>query len=164
MRNRALIFIDQQTADREGYLGLDEDVGATGVADACYCVGTPDKDNPLKTYYTYYTGRRRSTYTVGGGKGQEWVYVLAHPLHQDLYKVGFTAGDPYRRLKEINRGTGGVGEYTMIYLHHTHDGKALEEAIHRKLSDVRIHPRKGHFQVDRQTIVNVIKGMAEIYG
>jgi hypothetical protein len=161
-----LQLVSQEFIDEHGFLTLDDDYVAKNVRDAVYVVLTPDKDNPLKTSITYYTNRKKSTSSTieGNPDGTEWVYVLAHPTDPDLYKIGYTSKDPKQRLNEINSQTGVVGEYRLIYMYKTINGYQLEHAVHSYFKDVRIHPRKEHFQINRKKIIQVIQQLGVLYG
>lgn len=166
MKRNEVKFVDQDYVDREGFLDLYEDVMAKDVTDARFIVLTPDKENPLKSYVEYYTHRKRSslTSTEGNPEGTEWVYVLVHPQEPHLLKIGYTKKEPKDRLKEINTQTGVAGEYRLIYMFRTVNGQRLETAVHAFLADRRIHPRKEHFEIDREEAIQIIKEIGQLYG
>jgi hypothetical protein len=159
-------FVSQEFVDKEGYLSLEEDIMARGVKEASFIVMNHHPDDRLKTEVQYYTHRKRSSYTSheGNPEGSEWVYVLVHPQEPELLKIGYTSKEPTQRLKEINSQTGVAGEYRMVYIYRTVNGQRLETAVHSFLKDKRINPRKEHFQINREEVIQVIKEMGLQYG
>ena len=167
-RRHQLKVITQEEADRMQLLTLDEDLMAD-VQDARYVVLTKQEAEPpyhSKELVTYYTDKKRSSYTSSEGNpsGTEWVYILVHPTHPELLKIGYTAREVGERVKEINKATGVVGEYVPVYMYRTMNGQQLERAVHNELASLRIHPQKEHFQVERETAIQVIKEQGMIYG
>jgi hypothetical protein len=164
MRHNRLQSVTQEFIDTHGFISLSET--NEPVSNARYVVFTPVDDNPLKSQVTYYLDKVRSVYTVSEGNpvGTYWVYILAHPVEDNIYKIGYTHKDPRERLKEINSQTGVVGEYRLVYMFRTCDGLFLENMVHKELSSLRLHSRKEHFQVSREKAIETVKRLGDLYG
>jgi hypothetical protein len=60
------------------------------------------------------------------------VYVVANPVHVDLYKVGQTRGSVGERIKSLD-SAGVVGYFVPVASHVVADRFAVEAAVHRRL-------------------------------
>lgn len=128
---------------------------------------------PLPYYYTleqkddwdiveYYTGVEKKRMTPDGN-GDETVYIMRNPLHQDgLYKIGFTSKDPEVRRKQLSRSTGVPVDFETLYVYNCYNGKKLEGLVHKALKDYRYNMDKEFFMVDLDTIKETIQTLGKI--
>lgn len=73
------------------------------------------------------------------------VYVVANPVHVDLYKVGQTRGSVGERIKSLD-SAGVVGYFVPVASYCVQDRFAVEAAVHRRLHRAGCQRHKEFFQ------------------
>lgn len=87
------------------------------------------------------------------------VYVVANPVHVNLYKVGVTKGPLEKRLRSL-KTAGVVGEFIEIDQVFALDRFAAERLAHHILSS-RVERHKEFFVTDYQTACAVVRKTVE---
>jgi hypothetical protein len=85
--------------------------------------------------------------SVGVEEGISHVYVLTNPaLKTDLWKIGYTDGDPEERARQLSATTGVPVSYLVVESWTVTDGALAESAAHAALEDYRVTTRREFFQ------------------
>jgi hypothetical protein len=121
----------------------------------------PDPDDPKWDNVTYYTGRLR--HTNFKGKGKEYVYVLSNESMPGILKIGYTSKHPDVRAKEISGATGVATDFKVEYAYKCHEGRNLEQEIHKQLNYCRLHKKKEHFTIDLDNAIEIIEEIGQRY-
>jgi len=100
--------------------------------------------------------------SVQNEKGFSHVYVLTNPaLKSDLWKIGYTDGDPEDRARQLSATTGVPVHYLVVESWTVTDGMLAESAAHAALEDYRVTARREFFQCQyailRTAIVRAIE-------
>lgn len=95
-------------------------------------------------------------------EGFSHVYVLTNPaLKSDLWKIGYTDGDPEDRARQLSSTTGVPVSYLVVESWSVTDGVLAESAAHAALEDYRVTTRREFFQcqyaVLRRALVRAIE-------
>ena len=100
---------------------------------------------------------------LSAGKG--YVYILTSDQQEGLCKIGYTERTPEERLREINAGTGVIFPWKLYDAFPCRTPRAVEQLVHKALSEVRIDQKKEGFavypKVARDIIVKVINDSRE---
>lgn len=84
-----------------------------------------------------------------------YVYVLSNPAMPGLYKIGYTAGSPYKRLRELD-STGVPSRFKLLFVARTAYAKKIEHQTHRLLSDYRTRGRREFFSAPAETVLSAL--------
>ena len=79
-------------------------------------------------------------------------------------KIGFTNGDTAKRIKEINSGTGVIGEWKLVKSWHVSNARNVEQFIHKKLKEIRTQNNREFFQIDENEAVLKIEEIMKSIG
>ena len=92
---------------------------------------------------------RNSAVTAG------FIYLLANSLMPGIYKIGFTAGNPDKRAREICARYGLPTPFELIQYWRTRDPYIAEQRIHSALAS---YAKAGEFfEVDLQRAIEIIQ-------
>lgn len=96
-------------------------------------------------------------------KKPEWVYVLVNKSMPGICKVGMTTTSVNQRVKEINKATGVITPWFPVFKYKCINSLVLEKAVHQHLQDLgyRVNPKREGFELDSNTVINVIKEIGE---
>lgn len=86
------------------------------------------------------------------------IYVLRCMVMKDeVYKVGWTSGSAEQRAAELSSATGVPSSFVVVAYWVHKDPEALEKGIHAMLAPYRVSEKREFFQVNVETIRNVIE-------
>jgi hypothetical protein len=103
----------------------------------------------------YYTGRLRQS--IDGGKGDQYVYVLANPSMPEMLKIGYTKNDPEERAVQLSKSTGVPIPFDVVYSYGCFNGERVEKEVHKKLKQKRVRGEREFFYVSLDEAKQVIK-------
>lgn len=83
------------------------------------------------------------------------IYLLSNPLMPGVFKIGFTAGNPDKRAREISTQYGLPMSFEVVQYWRTKDPYIVEQRIH---SELAMHAKAGEFfEVGLQRATDVIQ-------
>lgn len=92
--------------------------------------------------------------TIGPG----WVYILSNEAHPHFVKIGFSTDDPEVRAAEISSPTGVPLPFVLEFKIYIDECGGLEVAVHQKLNEVRVNPRREFFRI---SVIEAARCIAE---
>ena len=92
-----------------------------------------------------------------------YVYILTNKQYPGNCKIGFTTSSPQYRLQKIN-GAGVVDDWDLAFDYKCSRPYDFEQAIHLKLSDVRIRNDREFFDIDLSDAIQLVKQMGPMFG
>jgi hypothetical protein len=110
-------------------------------------------------YRRSYRGRAQRTGTGEAGT----VYVLTNPQHERVVKIGYTTRDPDTRAKELSSATGVPGDFSVAHEAHVSDARAVEQAVHERLSEHRTNKHREFFSVSPRAARAAVAAEARAY-
>ena len=69
-----------------------------------------------------------------------------------------------KRIKEINSGTGVIGEWKLVKSWHVSNARNVEQFIHKKLKEIRTQNNREFFQIDENEAVLKIEEIMKSIG
>jgi hypothetical protein len=115
----------------------------------------------------YYTKRLRQS--IGGGKGDQYVYVLSNKSMPGMLKIGFTTNEVDIRAEQLSRPTGVPTPYDIEYTYSCFNAQRIEHHVHKKLEKKRVKgeknkkDRKEFFYVDLEEAKKIIEQIGKEY-
>lgn len=130
-------------------------------------------DSPIRFYtltedgngwdkITYYTSRRKDTYT-NRGKADQWVYILSNPALPNMLKIGYTKHEPEVRAKQISASTGVALPYKVEWAFQCFNGEQLEQEVHRELESYRVNQNREFFDIPLVEAQEAIEALGKYY-
>lgn len=85
---------------------------------------------------------------------QGWIYVLVNPsMPQNLVKIGMTARNPEKRVKELSSKTAVPTPFQIIFKKEVANCERVEKVIHNKLAKYRYQQNKEFFKVPPDKLI-----------
>jgi hypothetical protein len=78
--------------------------------------------------------------------GPGWVYALSNEAHPHLVKIGHSTDSPESRAAEIH-STGVPLPFVVEFMIYVEECGSLEAAVHERLKDSRVNPRREFFRM-----------------
>ena len=150
------------TQESQKYISLEEDFTNKTLQDCPYFTLTPSSRGDGWDTVTYYTARRKDTYS-DCGDGDQWVYVLSNPTTPNLLKIGYTKNTPDERAKQISAATGVALPYKVEFAFKCFNGEQLEGEVHRFLSEFRVNNQREFFEVSLEEATKAIEELGVRY-
>jgi len=150
------------TQESQKYISLEEDFTNKTLQDCPYFTLTPSSRGDGWDTVTYYTARRKDTYS-DRGTGDQWVYVLSNPTTPNLLKIGYTKTTPDERAKQISAATGVALPYKVEFAFKCFNGEQLEGEVHRFLSEFRVNNQREFFEVSLEEATKAIEELGVRY-
>jgi hypothetical protein len=150
------------TQESQKYISLEEDFTNKTLQDCPYFTLTPSPRGDGWNTVTYYTARRKDTYS-DRGTGDQWVYVLSNPTTPNLLKIGYTKNTPDERAKQISAATGVALPYKVEFAFKCFNGEQLEGEVHRFLSEFRVNNQREFFEVSLEEATKAIEELGVRY-
>jgi hypothetical protein len=150
------------TQESQKYISLEEDFTNKTLQDCPYFTLTPSSRGAGWDTITYYTARRKDTYS-DRGTGDQWVYVLSNPTTPNLLKIGYTKNTPDERAKQISAATGVALPYKVEFAFKCFNGEQLEGEVHRFLSEFRVNNQREFFEVSLEEATKAIEELGVRY-
>ena len=150
------------TQESQKYISLEEDFTNKTLQDCPYFTLTPSSRGVGWETITYYTARRKDTYS-DRGTGDQWVYVLSNPTTPNLLKIGYTKNTPDERAKQISAATGVALPYKVEFAFKCFNGEQLEGEVHRFLSEFRVNNQREFFEVSLEEATKAIEELGVRY-
>jgi hypothetical protein len=150
------------TQESQKYISLEEDFTNKTLQDCPYFTLTPSPRGDGWDTVTYYTARRKDTYS-DRGTGDQWVYVLSNPTTPNLLKIGYTKNTPDERAKQISAATGVALPYKVEFAFKCFNGEQLEGEVHRFLSEFRVNNQREFFEVSLEEATKAIEELGVRY-
>jgi hypothetical protein len=150
------------TQESQKYISLEEDFTNKTLQDCPYFTLTPSPRGDGWDTVTYYTARRKDTYS-DRGIGDQWVYVLSNPTTPNLLKIGYTKNTPDERAKQISAATGVALPYKVEFAFKCFNGEQLEGEVHRFLSEFRVNNQREFFEVSLEEATKAIEELGVRY-
>jgi hypothetical protein len=107
----------------------------------------------------YFTGRLRQS--VEGGKGDQYVYVLANSSFPEMLKIGYTKNDPEERALQLSKSTGVPLPFDVVYSYSCFNGERIEKEVHKQLKEKRVRGEREFFYVSLDEAKQVIRKVGE---
>ena len=148
--------------ESQKYISLEEDFTNKILQDCPYFTLTPSPRGDGWDTVTYYTARRKDTYS-DRGTGDQWVYVLSNPTTPNLLKIGYTKNTPDERAKQISAATGVALPYKVEFAFKCFNGEQLEGEAHRFLSEFRVNNQREFFEVSLEEATKAIEELGVRY-
>ena len=148
--------------ESQKYISLEEDFTNKTLQDCPYFTLTPSPRGAGWETVTYYTARRKDTYS-DRGTGDQWVYVLSNPTTPNLLKIGYTKSTPDERAKQISAATGVALPYKVEFAFKCFNGEQLEGEVHRFLSEFRVNNQREFFEVSLEEATKAIETLGVRY-
>ena len=148
--------------ESQKYISLEEDFTNKTLQDCPYFTLTPSPRGDGWETITYYTARRKDTYS-DRGTGDQWVYVLSNPTTPNLLKIGYTKNTPDERAKQISAATGVALPYKVEFAFKCFNGEQLEGEVHRFLSEFRVNNQREFFEVSLEEATKAIEELGVRY-
>lgn len=125
-------------------------------------VPSPLGDGWEDILYFRYIGSHNSDESRKNGLGG-YVYILTNKQYPGNCKIGFTTSTPQQRLQKIN-GAGVVNDWELAYYYKCSHPYDFEQAVHLKLTDVRIRNDREFFDIDLSEAIQLVKEMGPMFG
>ena len=136
---------------------------AKDVSNASYFTLSPSPRGEGWESVTYFTNRKKLSYTNRDGDHDSWVYVLSNPVQPGILKIGYTSNTPEERARQLSNSTGVAMPYEVEYAYSCWNGLELEKDIHERLHEYRLNNQHEFFQVDLEEVKDVINEIGESY-
>ena len=134
-----------------------------GIEDASFFTLTPSPKGDNWEDVTYFTSRKKLSYTNRDGDHDSWVYVLSNPAQPGIFKIGYTSNTPEERARQLSNATGVALPYEVEYAYSCWNGLELEKDIHERLNEYRLRKQREFFQVDLEEAKEIINEIGENY-
>lgn len=148
--------------ESQKYISLEEDFTNKTLQDCPYFTLTPSSRGDGWDIITYYTARRKDTYSDRGA-GDQWVYILSNPTTPNLLKIGYTKNTPDERAKQISAATGVALPYKVEFAFKCFNGEQLEGEVHKFLSEFRVNNQREFFEVSLEEATKAIEELGVRY-
>ena len=102
-------------------------------------------EHGLSSHFDYFMKLSEAFGQLGAEEG--YVYIFVSDQQEGLCKIGYTERTPEERLEEINRATGVIYPWKLYDAFPCRSPKAVEQLVHKALSEARVVPRKEGFAV-----------------
>lgn len=97
---------------------------------------------------------------LGDSHDPGYIYVMRSAAHgKDIFKIGFTRGNPEIRSDKLSRTTGAPDKFLVAQEWKVDDCKTAERLIHEQLDAYRINPRREFFRIPYKQLVAVIEAI-----
>ena len=147
----------------QAYIPVEEDVMGS---EARFYTITPhrdiDKQNDGWEEVTYYTGRRKVMKIIPSVDKQH-VYVLSNPSMPGLLKIGYTKGDPSKRVSQLDRSTSVPTGFVLEWAFPCYNGIELEGEVHEYLSGYRVNNQREFFKIPLEEVKSIIEKLGQKY-
>jgi len=134
-----------------------------GLDDAKYFTLTSTPKDSDWEDVTYFTSRKKLSYTNRDGDHDSWVYVLSNPSQPGIFKIGYTSNTPEERARQLSNATGVALPYEVEYAYSCWNGLELEKDVHERLNEYRLRKQREFFQVDLEEAKEIINEIGENY-
>ena len=134
-----------------------------GIDNASYYTFSPSSRGKGWEDVTYFTSRKKLSYTNRDGDHDSWVYVLSNPAQPGILKIGYTSNTPEERARQLSNATGVALPYVVEYAYSCWNGLELEKDIHERLNEYRLTKQREFFQVDLDEVKEIINEVGEFY-
>jgi|TARA_B110000238_G_scaffold5199_1_gene5089 hypothetical protein len=134
-----------------------------GIDNASYYTFSPSSRGKGWEDITYFTSRKKLSYTNRDGDHDSWVYVLSNPAQPGILKIGYTSNTPEERARQLSNATGVALPYVVEYAYSCWNGLELEKDIHERLNEYRLSKQREFFQVDLDEVKEIIGEIGESY-
>ena len=134
-----------------------------GIDNASYYTFSPSSRGKGWEDVTYFTSRKKLSYTNRDGDHDSWVYVLSNPAQPGILKIGYTSNTPEERARQLSNATGVALPYVVEYAYSCWNGLELEKDIHERLNEYRLSKQLEFFQVDLDEVKEIIGEIGESY-
>ena len=134
-----------------------------GIDNASYYTFSPSSRGKGWEDVTYFTSRKKLSYTNRDGDHDSWVYVLSNPAQPGILKIGYTSNTPEERARQLSNATGVALPYVVEYTYSCWNGLELEKDIHERLNEYRLSKQREFFQVDLDEVKEIIGEIGESY-
>jgi|TARA_B110000908_G_scaffold142755_1_gene171162 hypothetical protein len=134
-----------------------------GIDNASYYTFSPSSRGKGWEDVTYFTSRKKLSYTNRDGDHDSWVYVLSNPAQPGILKIGYTSNTPEERARQLSNATGVALPYVVEYAYSCWNGLELEKDIHERLNEYRLSKQREFFQVDLDEVKEIIGEIGESY-
>jgi len=122
----------------------------------------PDADGWDTVVYYRYIGSNNHSNSPRNKFGG-YVYVLVNDAYPKICKIGMTTNTPEHRLHQINNA-GVMDDWELAYSIKTGRPYDFEQAVHLKLTDVRIRNDREFFDIDLSEAIQLVKEMGPMFG
>ena len=136
---------------------------SNGIDNASYYTFSPSSRGKGWEDITYFTSRKKLSYTNRDGDHDSWVYVLSNPAQPGILKIGYTSNTPEERARQLSNATGVALPYVVEYAYSCWNGLELEKDIHERLNEYRLSKQREFFQVDLDEVKEIIGEIGESY-
>mgnify|MGYP003642714590 FL=1 len=134
-----------------------------GIDDASYYTFSPSSKGKNWENVTYFTSRKKLSYTNRDGDHDSWVYVLSNPSQPGILKIGYTSNTPEERARQLSNATGVALPYEVEFAYSCWNGLELEKDIHERLNEYRLTKQREFFQIDLEEAKEIISEVGESY-
>lgn len=147
----------------QAYIPVEEDVMGS---EARFYTITPHSD-PVKRQdgweqVTYYTNRRK-VMKITPSVDKQHVYILSNPSMPGLLKIGYTKGDPSKRISQLDRSTSVPTGFTLEWAFPCYNAIELEGEVHEYLSGYRVNNHREFFKVTLEEAKSTIEKLGQKY-
>jgi len=95
---------------------------------------------------------------LADGRGREQIYIMRSPSHAaDVYKIGVTTRTTEARRDELTRSTAAPLPFEILASWNVRDAKSIERAVHARLGQYRLNPRREFFRMPLSDVVKVVE-------
>lgn len=88
-----------------------------------------------------------------------YVYVLENPSMPKLVKIGLTTRTVEARMRDLN-STGVPEKFIEVYSEYVSDCRAVERAVHDRLSDYRVNKGREFFMIEADDAAAIVRGIS----
>ena len=134
-----------------------------GIDNASYYTFSPSSRGKGWEDVTYFTSRKKLSYTNRDGDHDSWVYVLSNPAQPGILKIGYTSNTPEERARQLSNATGVALPYEVEFAYSCWNGLELEKDIHERLNEYRLTKQREFFQIDLEEAKEIISEVGESY-
>ena len=164
MKNRAGTKFSRITPDiAQQYIPIEEDVLNSDIR---YFTITPHSNIKKRKEgweeVTYYTGRRR-TMKITPSVDKQHVYILSNASMPGLLKIGYTKGDPNKRVEQLDRSTSVPTGFTLEWAYPCYNAIELEGEVHEYLSGYRVNNQREFFKITLTEAKSIIEKLGQKY-
>ena len=147
----------------QAYIPVEEDVMGSDIR---FYTITPhiDEDKRQEGWeqVTYYTGRRK-TMKITPSIDRQHVYVLSNDSMPGLLKIGYTKGDPNKRVEQLDRSTSVPTGFTLEWAYPCYNAVELEGEVHEYLSGYRVNNQREFFKITLDEAKSTIEKLGQKY-
>ena len=92
---------------------------------------------------------------------KKYIYILTNTHSKDIVKIGKTDKYPEIRAEQLNKQTGTIGKYEVVWFKEVPNNDIAEKIIHYCLKELNI--QNEYFDIDKDTAIKVAENLTNSF-